>query len=136
VTDIVDGERRSQIMRNVRSQDTGAEWAVRHLIFAMGYRYRLHCKHLPGKPDIVFSKKRKVIFVNGCFWHGHEKCPRAKTPQTNRDYWTQKISRNKQRDCTNLQALSDSGWCALVVWECELRDAQALQTRIRDFLNG
>lgn len=136
MTDTVDGERRSQIMRSVRSKNTGAEWAVRRQIFAMGYRYRLHCKDLPGKPDIVFSKKKKVIFVNGCFWHGHIACPRAKMPQSNRDYWTQKIGRNMQRDRSNLQALNDSGWRALVIWECELRDAQALKNRIRDFLNG
>lgn len=134
--DTVTVARRSAIMRLVRSKDTGAELKVRSLVFGMGYRYRLHDKNLPGKPDLVFSSRKKAIFVNGCFWHSHKLCKRARIPRTNREYWSAKIARNVQRDQENLTALYASGWLPLVVWECELHDVMALKMKIKEFLDG
>jgi len=134
--DIVSVERRSDIMRRVHSKSTSAELVVRRLTYAMGYRYRLNCEYLPGKPDLVFAGRKKVIFVHGCFWHGHEGCNRARLPQANREYWSTKINRNAQRDRAQLTMLNGKGWRTLVIWECELRDAIAVQTRIKEFLDG
>jgi DNA mismatch endonuclease (patch repair protein) len=107
-------------MQAVKSKDTSVEMRVRRLLYAQGYRYRLHKRELPGCPDIVFSGRRKAIFINGCFWHGHS-CARGKrVPKSNTDYWTKKISRNRTRDASALQQLDELGWKALVVWECEL----------------
>jgi len=134
--DTVTPARRSQIMRKVRSKDSTAEWTVRRLVFGMGYRYRLHQATLPGKPDLVFSGRRKVIFVNGCFWHGHDACIRARLPKTNLDYWARKIERNVRRDKKTLDALCEAGWRSLVIWECELRELTAVSARIREFLDA
>lgn len=133
--DTVTIERRSAIMRLVRSKDTGVELKVRSLVYGMGYRYRLHSKDLPGKPDLVFASRKKVIFVNGCFWHGHKLCKRARIPDANREYWGAKIARNVQRDQEHLVALRTLGWRSLVVWECELRDAAALLVKMKEFLD-
>src|SRR5690606_3067519 len=120
---------RSQIMRAVKSRDTKPELVVRRLLHGMGYRYRLHRPDLPGKPDIVFTSRRKVIFIHGCFWHGHD-CPRgARVPATNTAYWIAKIGRNVTRDQKSLAELADAGWAALVLWECEL--GADLQERLR-----
>ncbi|RXH56719.1 very short patch repair endonuclease [Granulicella sibirica] len=114
---------RSAIMRAVKAKDTAPEIQVRRFVHALGYRYRLHRKDLPGKPDMVFPKQRKVIFVHGCFWHGHS-CKRGdRTPQTNREYWEAKIDRNRKRDSEHHKALESLGWQTLVVWECQLRDS-------------
>jgi DNA mismatch endonuclease (patch repair protein) len=124
---------RSATMRAVTSKNTKPELAVRSLIHRLGFRFRLHRKDIPGNPDIAFPCRRKVIFINGCFWHGHDCTRGARVPINNRDYWTVKIARNKARDARHLVALAASGWQALTLWECELRD-QHLQERIKAFL--
>jgi len=129
-------EMRSQIMRAVRSKDTKPELAVRRLLHALGYRYRLHAKGLPGSPDLVFLRRRKVIFVHGCFWHGHD-CKRgARRPKSNSDYWQAKIARNKARDAQSVDSLKREGWESMTVWECELSSAQrqGLTSRLINFL--
>jgi DNA mismatch endonuclease, patch repair protein len=136
MTDTVPVERRSEIMRQVRSRDTVPEMIVRRLVFGMGYRYRLHSKDLPGKPDLVFPKRKKVIFVHGCFWHGHEGCKRARLPGTNREYWSAKIERNLKRDQQTLLQLSSLGWKSLVIWECALQNASNVTSMIEEFLDG
>lgn len=125
---------RSGIMRAVKDRDTGPERIVRSLLHKQGFRFRLHRRDLPGKPDIVFSGRRKVIFVHGCFWHGHE-CKRgARTPKTNTAYWVQKIARNRERDRLNRAALVKRGWQILTIWECETGDEEHLKARIMSFL--
>lgn len=127
---------RSAIMRAVKSENTTPELIVRRLLYKLGYRYRLHRKDLPGKPDLIFAKRRRVIFVHGCFWHGHE-CKRgARIPKQNRDYWENKVSRNRCRDMMNLDALQQLRWKALVVWECELGNSVALRDKLVSFLDG
>ena len=121
-------------MRAVKGRDTGPEMTVRRLAHGMGYRYRLHRKNLPGKPDLVFPERRKVIFVHGCFWHQHT-CPRgSRSPKSSRDYWIPKLKRNKQRDAENQARLCEMGWDVLVIWECEMKDQGALKERIAAFL--
>jgi DNA mismatch endonuclease, patch repair protein len=124
---------RSWIMRQVRSKDTSPELFVRTVAHSMGYRFRLHRKDLPGCPDIVFLSRRKVIFVNGCFWHGHV-CKRARLPVTRRKYWRDKITRTTVRDRAHLKELRGLGWKVLVVWECQLKDPVKLQKRMDSFL--
>lgn len=125
---------RSRIMRAVRGRDTSPEKAVRSLAHRMGYRFRLHRSDLPGKPDLTFPGKRSVVFVHGCFWHGHD-CKRgSRTPKTNTEYWTTKIGRNVARDREQIRALERRGWRALVVWECQLRDEAELRRKLRLFL--
>ena len=126
-------ERRSWLMGRVGSKNTTPELAVRRLVFSMGYRYRLHDIRLPGKPDLVFSGRRKVIFVNGCFWHGHKRCRYARLPKTNVDFWREKIERNRARDRKNKAQLTRLGWGVLVVWQCELRNIEKLSAKLYDF---
>ncbi|MER2251519.1 very short patch repair endonuclease [Methylorubrum podarium] len=121
-------------MRANRSKDTRPEMAVRSLLWGAGYRYRLHRRDLPGKPDIVFPGRRKVIFVHGCFWHQHEGCRRASKPKSRMDYWRPKLERNRSRDAAAREGLSAGGWSSLVVWECEIKDLDALLVRLRSFL--
>ena len=121
-------------MSRVKGRDTLPERQVRSLLFRMGYRFRLHVKHLPGKPDIVLPRFRKVIFVHGCFWHCHAGCVRATRPKTNEEFWRQKLNRNAERDEQNLAELRGSGWRTLVVWQCEIGDAESLRTRLENFL--
>jgi len=102
----------------------------------MGYRYRLHDKRLPGKPDLVFSRRRKAVFVNGCFWHGHENCRYGKLPKSRLDFWKPKIDRNRQRDVENLRRLEDEGWSVLTVWQCEVKDQEKLRIRLHEFLES
>jgi DNA mismatch endonuclease (patch repair protein) len=132
--DKISPERRSENMRRIRSKDSKPEMQVRRLVHAMGFRYRLHRKDLKGKPDLVFAGKRKVIFVHGCFWHGHDGCREGRTPGTNQTYWGPKIERNRERDATNIQVLEKQGWEALVVWECEI-ETRNVESRIRQFLS-
>ncbi len=125
---------RSQTMRAVKSTDTGPELIVRRLLYSLGYRYRLHRRDLPGNPDIVFLGRKAVIFVHGCFWHGHS-CKRgARIPKTNTEYWTKKIGRNAERDITNIQELRNQGWRVLAVWECETVNSENLRDTLVSFL--
>jgi len=124
---------RSANMRAIRSKDMQPELKVRSLVHKLGYRFRLHRKDLPGKPDLVFGPRRKVIFVHGCFWHSHN-CKTAHVPKSNREYWGPKLERNKTRDGMNIEALQMKGWRALVVWECEVRDESGLKKRLGTFL--
>ncbi|MDP3908248.1 very short patch repair endonuclease [Novosphingobium sp.] len=127
-------EQRSRVMRAVKSRDTKPEMIVRRAATALGYRYRLHKATLPGKPDLVFASRQKVIFVHGCFWHGHD-CKRgARQPKTNADYWYAKVGGNRERDARSIAALETSGWETLVIWECETRDGDALSQRLSAFL--
>ncbi len=128
-------EVRRRTMQAVKSKDTAPELLVRSLAHRMGYRFRLHRKDLPGKPDLVFPGRRKVIFVHGCFWHGHDCARGARVPKSNRDYWTKKIARNRERDRAACAALMDSGWAYLIVWECDLGNEKGLKAQVRKFLN-
>jgi len=113
------------------------ELIVRRLVHSLGYRYRLHKKELPGKPDLVFGTRKKVIFVHGCFWHQHNdpNCKDGRLPKSRLDYWLSKLEKNKLRDQTNAEQLTNLGWESLVVWECETKDVSALRERIIEFLN-
>ncbi len=123
-------------MRSVKGKDTAPEMLVRKYLFSLGLRYRLHSKDIPGKPDIVFKKYKKAIFINGCFWHGHS-CKRGnRIPVNNQNYWLAKISRNKDRDIKNQHLLTDMGWGVLVVWECEISDRGELISRLDRFIRG
>jgi DNA mismatch endonuclease (patch repair protein) len=128
-------EVRRRTMQAVKSEDTAPELLVRSLTHRMGYRFRLHRKDLPGKPDLVFPGRRKAIFVHGCFWHGHDCARGARVPKSNREYWTKKIARNKKRDRAACSALTLSGWTLLILWECELADERRLKAQVRKFLN-
>jgi DNA mismatch endonuclease (patch repair protein) len=134
MADKFDKETRSKIMAKVTGRNTKPEIAVRKLLWKMGFRYRLHDKNLPGKPDIVFSKKKKAIFVHGCFWHNHTGCKRATMPQSNADYWQEKIWRNVRRDRTNIAELESMRWQVLIVWECELKNVETLKSKLLCFL--
>ena len=134
MTDVYGPEKRSAVMRRVKGKDTGPERQVRRLVWRLGGRYRLHRADLPGKPDLVMPGRRLVVFVHGCFWHGHDCARGARVPKANRDYWTQKVARNRARDEATRAALEASGWRVETVWECELRDAAALETRVRAWL--
>ena len=128
--------KRSEIMRAVHSEDTGPEMIVRKLIHSLGFRYRLHVSTLPGKPDLVFPSRRKVIFVHGCFWHG-DSCPRGKrVPKENREYWVNKIKRNVERDRKNQKLLRELDWEYLIIWEHELKDLSLLRLKITNFLEA
>ena len=127
---------RRRTMQAVKSRDTKPEMIVRRLIHKEGYRYRLHRHDLPGKPDLTFPQLKKIIFVHGCFWHGHD-CKRgAREPKTNVEYWRQKINRNKERDTKEQDALQSMGWDVLVIWECQLKDSNTLKERIIRFLGA
>ena len=133
MVDSVSPDRRSEIMRRVRSKNTGPEMAARRLIHSMGYRYRLHDKDLPGKPDVVIPARKKVIFVHGCFWHRHPGCANARMPKSRVDFWSEKLKNNRRRDLLKLKDLEKMGWSALFVWECELK-GPGLRDRIKEFL--
>lgn len=119
---------RSALMSRVRGKNTGPELTVRRLLHAMGLRFRLHRRDLPGTPDIVLPRFRTAIFVNGCFWHGHAGCRRARLPETRKDFWEAKICRNIERDSQSAAELRDMGFRVLVLWECELKDQDALRS--------
>lgn len=128
-------EARSRTMRAVRSKNTKPEMTVRRLVHSLGFRFRLHRKDLPGTPDLVFPGRRQVIFVHGCFWHGHDCARGARQPKHNAGYWTTKIARNQERDHRAEQELSSAGWETCTLWECQLKDGEALQATIIDFLS-
>lgn len=134
MTDVFDPAKRSQVMARVKGRNTSPELKVRKLLTAMGARYRLHRKDLPGAPDIVLPSRRLAIFVHGCFWHGHDCARGARVPKQNRDYWEAKIGRNRARDERSRAELEALGWTPLILWECELKDAAALQARLSDAL--
>ncbi len=121
-------------MRAVKGADTAPEIAVRRMAHQMGYRFRLHGKDLPGKPDLVFPRLRRVVFVHGCFWHGHGCVRGDRAPKANAEYWRVKIGSNRIRDAKNLTALKTEGWRAAVVWECELKDPARVKRRLAAFL--
>lgn len=126
---------RSERMRLIRSRDTTPEKFVRKMLHGMGFRYRLHARTLPGRPDLVFAGRRKVIFVHGCFWHRHANCKLARLPKSRLEYWLPKLSANKERDEKNRRALGRLGWRSLVVWECQLSRPEVLARRLARFLN-
>ncbi|SDB53111.1 T/G mismatch-specific endonuclease [Desulfonatronum thiosulfatophilum] len=123
-------------MSRIRGKDTKPELIVRSLLHGLGYRFRLHRKDLPGKPDITLPKYKKVVFVHGCFWHSHQKCPRAKRPTTNTEFWRVKLGKNIRRDQENSERLKQKGWDVLVVWSCEIKDLDALKAKLRQFLEN
>jgi DNA mismatch endonuclease (patch repair protein) len=123
-------------MARVPSKNSRAEVFVRKLVFALGYRYRLHAKDLPGQPDLVFRHQRKVIFVHGCFWHRHTGCALARMPKSRIDFWEPKLEGNKQRDKRTRRALHKEGWKVLTVWECQLSKVERLESALRRFLDA
>jgi DNA mismatch endonuclease (patch repair protein) len=134
MTDTISKEQRSANMRAVRDRNTQPEICVRRIAYGLGYRFRLHRRDLPGTPDLVFPARRKVIFVHGCFWHGHG-CKRSlKMPQTNKEFWEAKITGNVERDGRQLARLRKAGWRALIVWECETKATDTLSSRLQRFL--
>ena len=132
--DKLSAERRSANMRQIRSKDTKPEVLLRRLLHAQGYRFRLHRKDLPGKPDLVFPSRKKAIFVHGCFWHQHPGCREGRVPGSRPEYWEPKLARNQQRDAAAQAALKEQGWHCLTVWECELKDAATVMKNVTDFL--
>lgn len=136
MVDSLTPERRSEVMKRVRSKNTSLEWKVRRLVFSLGYRYRLHRRDLPGSPDLVFASRKKVIFVHGCFWHRHD-CPLGnRSPKSRMEFWDTKLSRNAQRDREVLEALERLDWSVLTVWECQVGDTPTITARIRRFLDA
>lgn len=129
--------KRSEIMSHIKSKNTKPEITVRKIIYSLGYRYRLHRKDLPGKPDLAFIKKKKVIFINGCFWHGHSGCKKSALPDTNYEFWNDKIKNNVNRDTLNYQRLEDMDWKYLVIWQCEIKNdkLENIKSKIIHFLN-
>jgi DNA mismatch endonuclease (patch repair protein) len=136
MTDSISTARRSANMRAIRCKDMKPEMAVRRQVHSMGYRFRLHREDLPGKPDMVFPGRRAVIFVHGCFWHLHPDpaCRDARAPKSNTAYWHPKLLRNQDRDAEHIAALKGTGWRVLVIWECQIKDEQALKQRLHAFL--
>lgn len=134
--DIVPKERRSKIMGRIRGKGTGPELAVRKAAFSLGYRYRLYDRRLPGSPDLVFSSRRTVIFVHGCFWHRHENCRYSYTPKSNIEFWSKKFESNVTRDERVRKELEGLGWKVAVIWECETTEPDDLASRLRDILGS
>ena len=126
-------EIRSRTMSRVRGKDTQPEMRVRRVVYRAGFRYRLHRRDLPGTPDLTFPGRHKVIFIHGCFWHQHN-CGKGTRPQTNKEFWNRKLDRNAHRDRKNISSLQDCGWSVLVIWECETKNLQLMETRIKEFL--
>jgi DNA mismatch endonuclease, patch repair protein len=129
VADIYDKVKRASIMSNISGQDTKPEMLVRKFLFANGFRYRKNVKSLPGKPDIVLPKYKTVVFVHGCFWHGHD-CKSAKLPETRNEFWTDKILKNKQRDQHSIDELSTLNWRVITVWQCDLKNKSSRSDRL------
>ena len=135
MTDIWTKAKRSKVMSNIRSKDTKPEKLVRTLLHNEGFRFRLHRKDLPGKPDITLPKYKSVIFVHGCFWHNHSKCIDGKIPKTNTAFWKNKISKNIERNENNIKNLKQLGWKVLIVWECEVENnINKIRGKINRFL--
>jgi DNA mismatch endonuclease, patch repair protein len=134
MTDVFDPAKRSAVMASVKSRDTKPELLLRRLLTGLGARYRLHRKDLPGSPDVAMPGRRLAIFVHGCFWHGHDCARGSRVPKTNRDYWLAKVARNTARDARNLADLTAAGWRVETVWECEMKDQEALRARLKALL--
>lgn len=136
MNDTLTPAQRSERMSRIRDVNTRPEMIVRRLIHKMGFRFRLHRKDLPGRPDLVFPRLHKVVFVHGCFWHRHSDpaCRLARLPKSRLEFWLPKLEANQARDARNQMALTEAGWQVLVVWECELRDKEQLENKIREFL--
>lgn len=134
MADQLSPEMRSAFMARIRSVDTQPEWAVRRLLHGMGYRYRLHYTKLPGRPDLAFPARRKVIFVHGCFWHRHSRCEFSRVPKTRTAYWLAKFERNRARDRQTLAKIRALSWSSLVIWECEVSDLARIKSRLLRFL--
>lgn len=134
--DVFSKQKRSEVMRAVKGANTKPEIALRKALFAKGFRYRLNVRGLPGKPDLVFPKYRVVVFVHGCFWHGHHCSRGSRVPKTNRAYWTAKIARNRERDKKNAAALRKAGWRVFTVWECKLKNLDATAQQLTRKLRG
>ncbi len=132
--DVFSKGKRSQIMSRISGKDTKPEMLVRSLLHRMGFRFRLHTKDLPGKPDITLPKHKKVIFIHGCFWHGHIDCPRSKRPSTNVKFWNEKIDGNIKRDKKNIQSLENQDWKTLILWTCEIKDQKTLESKLTSFM--
>lgn len=135
-TDNLNPSDRKRTMQQVRSVDTKPEMVVRRMLHGMGYRYRLHRSDLPGKPDIVFIRQRCVIFVHGCFWHSHNCKAGVKRPKTNKDYWQNKLEKNRLRDEVHQEQLKANGWNVLIVWECDVKQLEQLQSKLITFLEN
>jgi DNA mismatch endonuclease (patch repair protein) len=135
MTDHVSPDRRSFIMSRVKQKNTSPEMALRRALHALGYRYRLHSRDLPGSPDLVFPARRKVIFVHGCFWHGHG-CRWGKLPKSRLEYWQNKIATNQERDRVQLTQIRQAGWESMVVWQCEIKDLAEVSARVLAFLES
>jgi len=134
MADHLTAERRSWNMSRISAKNTKPELAVRLLLHRMGYRFRLHRKDLPGRPDLVLPKYGTVVFVHGCFWHGHKGCHRANIPKSRRSYWIDKLAKNAERDKRNQRKLRKAGWRVLTVWECRTKDLSRLEARFRRIL--
>jgi len=134
MADRISPETRSKTMSRIRGKNTKPELRVRSLVHRLGYRFRLHRKDLPGKPDLVLPRHRKVIFVHGCFWHAHAGCVRATRPTSRVEFWDAKLNGNVARDAATALALTEAGWKVLTIWECELKDEVKLTKRLRRFL--
>ncbi len=123
-------------MSRIKGRNTAPEIKVRSMVHRLGYRFRLYRKDLPGTPDLVFHSRKKIIFVHGCFWHGHTCAKGIRIPEKNKEYWANKIRKNKERDYKNLADLATFGWKVLIVWECELKASDLLVQKLNDFLSG
>lgn len=134
MTDTLSSKRRSDNMRHIRAKDTAPELKVRRLAHKMGFRFRLHVSTLPGKPDLVFPRLRKIIEVRGCFWHQHGSCIDSHIPKSRIEYWRPKLKKNRLRDKKNEEKLVEQGWDVMTLWECELRHAEKLEKRLGAFL--
>lgn len=136
VADTISPDRRSENMRRIRSKGMKPEMEVRRLVHALGYRFRLHVQKLPGRPDLVFPRLRKIIEVRGCFWHQHAGCIDSHIPKSRMDYWRPKLKGNQQRDKQNLKNLQALGWDVFLIWECQVRDLSRLREGVLRFLDG
>ena len=129
-------QRRSALMSRIREKNTAPEWKLRRALHRLGYRYRLHVRALPGCPDLVFPARKKIILVNGCFWHYHIKCKLGRLPKSNLSFWKPKLEENRKRDRRNIRRLRKLGWGVLVVWQCRLKYLTDLMPRITQFLES
>lgn len=134
MADRITTAQRSKLMGRIRRANTKPELLIRRMLHGMGYRFRVQLKGVPGRPDLAFTRRRKIVQVHGCFWHCHEGCPSARIPSTRTKFWIAKFARNRERDVRLETAAAEAGWQSLIVWECELKDTSALEAKLVDFL--